>query len=59
MQKEFDIEKLPTEIFNCRGAFCTKLEYSITTNRIALFTSSFEISVIPLLDRNRIDLMAS
>jgi len=46
-------------VFNCRGAFCSKLEYSITTNRIALFTSAFEISIVPLLDRYRIDLMAS
>jgi hypothetical protein len=59
IQKEFDVEKQPTEVYDCRGAFCTKLEYSITTNRIALFTSSFEISIIPLLDRYRIDLMAS
>jgi hypothetical protein len=59
IQNEFNVEKQPTEVVNCRGAFCTKMEYSITTNRIALFTSSFEISIIPLLDRCRLDLMAS
>ena len=59
IQNDFNVEKQPTEVVNCRGAFCTKMEYSITTNRIALFTSSFEISIIPLLDRCRLDLMAS
>ena len=59
VQKQFNVDKLPTEIVNCRGAFCPRIEYSITTNRIALFTSSFEISIFPLLDRCRLDMMAS
>jgi hypothetical protein len=59
IQKMFNVDKQPTEVTNCRGAFCTKIEYGPSTNRIALFTSSFEISVYPLLDSSRLDLIAS
>ena len=59
IQKVFNVDKQPTEVINCRGAFCTRIEYSISMNRIAIFTSSFEVSIFPLLDRCRIDLMAS
>ena len=59
MQVKFNIDKQPTEVFHCKGAFCDKIEYGTTMNRLALFTSPFEISIIPSLDRCRIDLIAT
>ena len=59
MQVNFNIDKQPSEVFQCRGAICNKIEYGITMNRIALFTSPSEISIIPCLDRSRLDLIAT
>lgn len=59
MQCKFNIDKQPSEVFQCKGAFCDKIEYGSSMNRLALFTSPFEISIIPSLDLCRIDLIAT
>ena len=57
--KTFKIKKAAIKVFNCRGAFQRKIAYGMYNNRLALFTSPFEITVFPALDRCRIDLMGS
>jgi hypothetical protein len=57
--KDFKVKKASVNVFNCRGAFQRKIAYGMFNNRLALFTSPFEITVFPALDRCRIDLMGS
>lgn len=57
--KNFNSKLASIQVFNCRGAFVRKITYGMFNNRLALFTSPFEITVLPALDRCRIDLMGS
>ena len=57
--KTFNAKQASVPIFNCRGAFVKKICYGMFNNRLALFTSPFEVTVFPALDSCRIDLMGS
>ena len=59
IQKKFDINKQPTKILECMGAPLTKLDYCYTTNRFTIFSSPFDISIIPNLANYSIDLMST
>ena len=59
VQRKFDVAKLPTKIYDCKGAFTQKLDYCLMTNRFACFSSPFKVSVTPNLNNYSIDLMST
>ena len=59
IQKVFDISKLPTKLYDCKGAFVQKLDYCQMTSRFACFTSPFKVSITPNLNNYSIDLMST